>query len=125
MADGTEGGPAAPAGLAENITVTLTKPIEANGERVSTLTLRDPELGGLKGVHVLFSHSGEFKFDLGDAHRLIAAMADIPPSSARRISTRDLLEFMPAILDFLGLARSTGRSSSKTSLGSSAGRLPN
>ena len=109
----------------ETLTVTLTTPIEAHGETASTLTLRAPKIGKLGGVHLILSHTGELKFDLGDSPRLIAAMAGIPPSAAQTISSYDLLLFMPAVLDFLGLVRRTGRGPSRTSPGSSAGRPPN
>lgn len=109
----------------ESATFRLSEPITVDGEETSELKFRPARLVNLKGVHLIMGHTGEAKCDLGDAPRLIAALARIPPSAAGAISTRDLLLLVPVILDFLAPAPATGSGPSKTSPGSSAGRPPN
>ena len=90
----------------ESVRVPLTRPIQAHGETVSALELREPELGDLEGVGVILQQAaggagGSLKFVLGDFIPVIAAMARIPPSSARRIKARDIGTDIEAVFDFL------------------------
>lgn len=86
----------------ESMTIELSKPIQAHGEIVSSLTLREPTLGALEDVNLTVVGDGDVKFNLGDLQGLIANMADIPKSSARQISIRDLPKFMEAGKGFFG-----------------------
>ena len=87
------------------VTVHLRTPIEAHGETVSELTLSEPTLGVLDGVHVEIGTSGGVRIDLGNLHRLIAGMAGIPPSSARQIRVTDMAPLARAVMDFLPPSR--------------------
>ena len=87
------------------VTVRLRAPIEAHGQAVSELTLAEPTLGVLDGVRIEVGASGGVQIDLGDLHRLVAGMAGIPPSAARRIPVTDLAPLARAVLDFLGSGR--------------------
>ena len=82
--------------------VTLTRPIEAHGETVDTLELREPTIGMLKGVRVEMVSDEETgaqstRMDLGDMPRLISRAAGIPLSSAQRIALPDLSRVMDAL----------------------------
>ena len=94
--------------MAEPLTVRLSAPIQAHGETVSELTLREPTLGMLDDVHLFVGSAGELRVNLGDLHRVVAGMAGIPPSAARAISLRDLGEIGPALAGFFGLSLGTG-----------------
>ena len=83
------------------VTVTLSRPVEAHGEQVTTLTLAEPTLGVLDGVHLDVGLDGRVRLDLGDIHRLVAGMAGIPPSSARQIGIADMAKVARAVMDFL------------------------
>ena len=103
MAEKTE------ASSATSITVPLTVPIQVHGEEVSSLTLNDPDLGALEGVHVDLGQQGA-RLYLGQLPAIIAAMANIPPSSAKKIKMRDLVAIGPEVMDFLGLSQVIGES---------------
>ena len=95
----------ADAGAWRPVTIRLRTPIEAHGETVSELTLAEPTLGVLEGVRLEVGASGGVHVDLGDLHRLVAGMAGIPPSVARRIRVTDLAPLAGAVMDFLGGGR--------------------
>lgn len=82
------------------VKVTLKRPIEAHGETIKELTLDEPDCGGLDGVEITVTEGG-VKLNLGDMHKVIASMADIPPSSARKIKVSDLAKIIPVVMDFL------------------------
>ena len=86
------------------VTVTLSTPIEAHGEQVRELTLSEPTIGVLDGVHIDVGMDGRVRLDLGDLHRLVAGMAGIPPSSARQIRLSDMAPLARAVMDFLPTA---------------------
>ena len=94
----------------ESIRVPLSRPIQAHGETVSSLELREPELGDLEGVSLIIQDKGGVKIVLGDAIPVIAAMARIPPSSARKIKARDAGPVIKAVLDFFPDSLLTGAS---------------
>ena len=83
-------------------TMELSRPIQAHGEELSTLTLRDPDSGALDGVFVTLGPGG-MKIDVGAMVKLVAAAADIPPSSARKIPMRDLFAHFMGLLGFFGI----------------------
>ena len=83
------------------VTVPLSRPIEAHGEQVTQLTLSEPTIGVLDGVHLDVGLDGRVRLDLGDLHRLVAGMAGIPPSSARQIRITDMAPLARAAMDFL------------------------
>lgn len=106
MASHTESTPAA---LVWPVTVSLRHPIPAHGEEVSELTLREPTLAMLDDIHVVLGDEG-LRVNLGDLSRLIGAMADIPPSSARQIRVMDLGKFKDVLGSFFGTSPATGES---------------
>ena len=88
-------------------TVTLSRPIEAHGEKVSELTFTEPDLGALDGVNISIA-AGAVKFNMGEMRHIIAAMAGIPPSAAKTIALGDVGEMIEVVLDFLGISLPTG-----------------
>ena len=84
-------------------TIPLTKPIQAHGEEVSELEMGDDAtLGSLKGIKL------ENIADTAVLIRVVAALANIPPSAAATISARDFAPMMEAVTDFLGISPPTG-----------------
>lgn len=98
-------------GTPDTVTIPLSRPIEANGETLNEITLKEVDLGSLEGVNLVIDDAGNLRLNLGDLHRLVAAMAQIPPSSARKILIRDAFAAKDAIGDFFGISLPTGRSS--------------
>ena len=81
--------------------ITLSKPIMVQGEEVTELTLAEPTLGALDGVHVTISGGESLQVDLGDIPKVLAALANIPVSSARKVSWKDIRVVMEPVMDFL------------------------
>ena len=96
--------------MSKTVTVPLTRPIEAHGETLSELTLSEIDLGALEDINLVIDHSGKLHLNLGDLHRLIAGMANIPPSSARKILIKDVFAAREAMEDFLGISLPIGES---------------
>ena len=91
-------------------TMELSRPIEAHGEQVSELTLRDPDSGALFQLDVTLG-SGGLTINLGSISKVIASAAGIPPSSAKQILMRDVFANLQGIMDFFGVdTRVTGES---------------
>ncbi len=83
--------------------IKLSTPIQAHGETVSQLTLKEPTLAVLDDVELLaITEDGSIKINFGDLHKIIAGMADIPPRAAKTIALQDLKQFMPVVMDFFG-----------------------
>ena len=94
-------------------TIKLSRPIEAHGEQIDMLELHDLDLGGISDIHLEIEMEEleedkeriRVRLDLGDLHKIVSAVAQIPRSSARRILFRDLLKAKAEIADFLGFSR--------------------
>ena len=89
----------------------LTRPIRVGGEDVSTLTLTEPTIGMLEGVHLRITAEGELNLDLGAIRILLGRMANIPPSAAKEITLKDALRAKDAIADFFDDFLPTGETS--------------
>ena len=94
-----------------SLTIPLSRPIPLGDETLSEITLSEVDLGSLEGVNIVISDEGDLKLNLGDLHRLVAAMAKIPPSSAKKITIRDALAAREKIADFFGISLPIGGSS--------------
>lgn len=70
--------------------ITLSAPIQAHGETVTELTLRDPTVRDLKEFRIGDSTVGNFI-------PLIAAIAGIPGSSVEQMRPSDLFAVIEAI----------------------------
>jgi len=92
----------------DSITIPLSTPLDAHGETVTEITLSEIELGDLDGINIVIDDAGALRINLGDLHRLVAAMARIPTSSAARLRLRDALAAKEKIADFFGISLPTG-----------------
>ena len=81
-------------------TIKLSKPIRVGDEERSELTIKEPELGALKGLQLEVMAEGGLRLRASDLIEIIAALAAIPPSSAHKIALRDLPKFRPMAADF-------------------------
>lgn len=80
----------------ENNTFTLKTPIMVGGEKIDTLTLTDPTIGQLSGIKLPISGG----FDLEQLPKMVAVVANIPPSSAEQIKVSDMVVFFERVMDF-------------------------
>lgn len=83
--------------MSANITVTLSKPIEHNGESYSELSFREPELGDFIAADAI---NGE----LGKTAAVLASMADVPFPAMKRLSMSDMNKIMDAVGHLMGNA---------------------
>lgn len=84
--------------MAELARISLEEPIEAHGEPVSEIVLREPLLGDLRGIH----SGGDKGFDLGSLTTLVARLANIPPVSAAKIPLLKLAPVKERLDGFFG-----------------------
>ena len=84
-------------------TVALQYPIEANGETLTSLTLRRPKMGDMKAMDGVTG-------DVARQAALIGALAGIPPSSVDELDGEDFMTISSAVADFFGGALPTGGS---------------
>jgi hypothetical protein len=90
-----------------SVTVTLAKPIEAHGETLSQLTMREPTGKDIRinGMPFRFhADDGTIVTDAASVHRYIAALAAVPPSAVDRLAPIDWASAMSAVLGFFGQA---------------------
>ncbi|AUQ42578.1 phage tail assembly protein [Yersinia ruckeri] len=82
--------------------LTLTKEITVSGEKVKELNLREPTYDEVSecGMPFTITQDGEIKLDSKATLKYLPIMAEIPPSSARQISPRDLMAVSMKILGF-------------------------
>ena len=80
--------------------VALTVPIQAHGATISSLEFHHPDLGSLEGSSLVLQPKQDgagIKICIGDAIPIIAAMARIPPGSARKIDISDVSSVMQMV----------------------------
>lgn len=81
--------------------IALSSPIKVDGEEVRTLTLKSPTVADLRVMD-------EGKGQIDQARRLIAALANVPPSSIDQMSGEDFLKCSHELVGFLGVSQPTG-----------------
>lgn len=91
-------------------TVKLKNPVEAHGETLTELTFDEPDLGVLDDIHIEVSGEGKMRLNLGDLHKLVANMANIPPTSAKKIKASDWPGITQQAMGFLSEFLPTGDS---------------
>lgn len=96
--------------MTDTVKVTLRHPIEAHGQTVKILELKEPTLGVLDDVEISVKGDGSVRLNLGDLHKLVANMADIPPSAAKAIRVSDMGTIGKAVMGFLSEFLPTGES---------------
>lgn len=92
----------------DSVKIPLKHPIEAHGQTVTELELRGITLGALEGVRLKVDVGGSLDIDLGDVTRLVAGMAQIPPSSAAQIDIRDAVAAKDVLAGFFTAFLATG-----------------
>ncbi len=93
-----------------SVTVKLAVPIEAHGETLSELTMREPVGKDIRinGMPFRFhAEDGSIITDAAAVHRYIAALAAVPPSTVDRLAPSDWSAAMAAVLGFFGAAPAT------------------
>lgn len=83
------------------VAVTLTHPIQANGETLEIIELGRPKVKHLK---IMDTATGEME----RAALLIGELAGIPPSSVDQLDAEDFTKLSEALAGFLGVSPATG-----------------
>lgn len=78
------------------VTITLTEPIEAHGELVSTIVIEPPRARHLRALPV------KSQLDMGDLLNLGGACAGLPPSAVDQLAAADALKVVEVVGNFLG-----------------------
>lgn len=93
------------------VVIPLTAPVEHGSERITQLTLRQPVGKDLRtcGVPYKLTPDQEIVIEGHAMHRMIAALAEVPPSVIDRIAAEDWQEASLAVLGFI-----MGSASAKT-----------
>ncbi|MBW6399982.1 phage tail assembly protein [Roseomonas sp. HJA6] len=88
-------------------TVPLTKPIEAHGETLSELTLREPTGKDIRLCGMPFrigAEDGSIIIDTSAMAKMIGGLAGLPPSAIDKMPPSDWSAAMAAVLGFFGMA---------------------
>ncbi|WP_299377300.1 phage tail assembly protein [uncultured Kiloniella sp.] len=85
----------------DKIEVELTKPIQAHGDEVSVLSLKEPTWGDMMKM-------GKATDDMAKVASIIESCAEIPLSSVKSMSPQDVGNAMKALAPFLGGFQGTG-----------------
>lgn len=96
--------------MKSEVKVPLRRPIQAHGEELRELTLREPTGKDLRvmGLPFGFSAGGEVQIDAAATHRAISTLAGIPPSSVDQLSAQDFMGVTGALMGFFGEAPTAG-----------------
>lgn len=80
----------------------LSKPIKAHGEDVHVLELREPTYDEVEmlGIPFNYTENGEMKLDTRAALKYIPLLANIPRSSAAKMSLKDIFMASMSIVGF-------------------------
>lgn len=87
----------------EPIVITLSRPVEAHGEAIKTLSLREPNAGDIKvcGYPLQISDGAAIPV-AGAICKYIARLANVPPSTVDKLTPADFNACLTAIVDFFG-----------------------
>lgn len=82
--------------------VTLTKPIEAHGETLTELVLREPTVPDMRRVGLPFRMGGDTAIIMDAARTCdyISLLAGIPPSAVDRMAPADILTAFTVLIPF-------------------------
>ena len=89
------------------VTVTLSTPIEAHGETLSALTLREPigkDIRTLGMPYRISTEDGSIIVDTGVVARYVSGLGGIPLSAVDKMPPGDWAGGMSAVLGFFGMA---------------------
>lgn len=84
------------------ITVELSTPIQAHGEEVSVLELKDPTFEQIQkfGTPVSLDSNGNYTINTQTAFKYIPELAGVPPSSIKTLGAYDLNNLCWAVWRF-------------------------
>ena len=82
----------------------LSKSINAHGESLSVLNLREPTGAEIieLGMPIVVTAEGSIDFKMKVVARYISRLATIPPNSVEQISPQDLMQLASEISAFFG-----------------------
>lgn len=88
-------------------TVKLGKPIQAHGETLTELTLREPTVADVAELGYPFavvqgSSGGGIEMKPGVVLKYASRLAAVPPSSLQGISIPDLMRIQEVVMSFFG-----------------------
>jgi Phage tail assembly chaperone proteins, E, or 41 or 14 len=95
MAEAEDADAAAPAAAPDaDLIVSLDKPIQAHGEELKQIKMREPTVADIEAIGNpvlldVMKGDEQIKFDAGRMTLMISRLATIPTSSVRMMSTRD------------------------------------
>lgn len=86
------------------IEIELSKPVEAHGEQISKLTLRDPVAGDVMecGYPVKSDGKGGGGMDAEVIGKLVVKLANVPPSTVKSLSISDFNKCIEVVMGFFG-----------------------
>ena len=82
--------------------IELSKPINAHGEEVTSLTFRELNFG-------MMMQLDNVKGEMAKVAKIIEMAAQIPASSVKELSMQDVTKITEEMLPFLGLSPATGQ----------------
>lgn len=89
------------------ITVALSAPLEAHGETLSALILREPSGKDIRINGLPFRMNADdnsIVIDAAAAHRYISSLSSVPPSTVDQLTPADWWAATSAVLGFFGMA---------------------
>lgn len=91
----------------EPIIITLSRPVDAHGESINQLSLREPNAGDIKvcGYPLQIGEGAAIPV-AGAICKYIARLANVPPSTVDRLTPADFNACLTAIVDFFGTPES-------------------
>lgn len=98
------------------IAVLLSRPIQAHGEEVSTLAMREPTGKDLRtmGLPFSFTAGGDTQVDTQAMARAISTLCAVPSSSVDQLSARDFLAASMVVMGFFAEAPTAGTGPTKS-----------
>lgn len=109
-------------------TVLLSKPVQAHGKEVDTLTFREPRGLDISQCGIPFAllpgKDGEGEVIQPDAaalRKMMSRLAGVPPSSIDMLTAGDWMRCMGAVMGFFGASGSAGTPSTPPSTSPGSG----
>lgn len=92
--------------MTDPVTLDLSVPVQAHGETVARLSFRAPTGRDIRaaGLPYRLAADGEVLVDAAAMHRMIVALAAVPPSTVDAMAAADWQAAMAVVLGFFGSA---------------------
>lgn len=91
------------------VTIELKYPIKAEGKELHELVLTRPKAKHFKNIRMTQNAHGGTDLEMKDMLKLIASLANIPPSSVDNIDMVDMEEIGQAIEGMMGKSKKAGK----------------